>query len=69
MATNNKHKTTLNLDSDLMKLLKLKALSKDITLTELVELYLKNGLTTDIKIKKGVTEKSYIRYVKKHLTK
>lgn len=60
-----KHKTTLNLDKELMKLIKLQALEQDITITDLVTLYLKYGLTNHIRIKKGVTEKQYQRKIRK----
>lgn len=61
-----KHKTTLNLDKELMKLIKLKALNSNMTITELVTLYLKYGLVNHITIKKGVTEKRYNMKLKKH---
>lgn len=60
-----KHKTTLNLDKELMKLIKLQALEQDITITDLVTLYLKYGIANHIRIKKGVTEKQYQRKIRK----
>lgn len=65
----NKQKTTLNLDKDLMKLLKLKALELDLTQTELITLYLKYGLSNHNRIKKIITEKNYNRYKLKRLDK
>ena len=62
-------KTTINIDKELLKLVKLKALDLNITQTELITLYLKYGLTNHIKIKAGFTEKNYIRYKKKHQKK
>lgn len=59
-------KTTLNLDKDLYKLIKLKALDNNITIAELITLYLKNGLSNHMKITKQATELQYNRYVKKH---
>lgn len=60
-----KHKTTLNLDSDLMKLIKYEALEQDMTITDLVTLYLKYGLTNNRLIKKGITEKKFQRKIRK----
>lgn len=59
-------KTTINIDKELLKLVKLKALELDITQTELITLYLKNGLSNHMKITKQATELQYNRYVKKH---
>ena len=47
-----KTKTTLNIDSELLKFIKLKALELDITITDLITLYLKYGLSNHMKIKK-----------------
>ena len=57
-------KTTINLDAELIKQLKLKALKSDMTLTDLLTLYLKNGLANHNKLKSGIVEKNYNRYVK-----
>lgn len=56
-------KTTLNLDAELMKLIKLKALELNITQTELITLYLKNGLINNNKIVKVSTERKYKHYL------
>lgn len=58
-------KTTINLDDDLLKLVKLKALDKDITMTELITKYIKYGLTNDNKIVKLKLNKDYDRYKRK----
>ena len=58
-------KTTINLDDDLLKLVKLKAIDKDITMTELITSYLKYGLTNDNKIIKLRLNRDYDRYKKK----
>lgn len=58
-------KTTINLDDDLLKLIKLKALDLDMTMTDLISLYLKNGLVKHNTIKKIPIEKQYNRKIKK----
>lgn len=60
-----KTKTTLNIDSELLKFIKLKALELDITITDLITLYLKYGLSNHMKIKKQSTEMQYNRYCRK----
>lgn len=62
-------KTTINIDEELLRLIKIKALDLNITQTELITLYLKYGLTNHMQIKKQLTEKNYIRYKKKHQKK
>ena len=61
-------KTTINLDDDLLKLVKLKAIDNDITMTDLITSYLKYGLTNHNKISKLKLNKDYARY-KKRLNK
>lgn len=63
----NKQKTTINIEKDLLRLVKKKAIDLDLTQTELITLYLKYGLSNHMKIKTGLTEKQYTRYKKKHL--
>lgn len=60
-----KKKTTLNLDNELMKFIKLKALDLDITITDLITLYLKYGLIHHNKIKNLTTERDYQRKLKR----
>lgn len=64
-----KKKTTININKELLRLIKIKALDLNITQTELITLYLKYGLTNHMQIKKPLTEKNYIRYKKKHQKK
>lgn len=61
-------KTTINIDDDLLKLVKLKAIDNDITMTDLITSYLKYGLTNHNKISKIKLNKEYTRY-KKRLNK
>ena len=58
-------KTTINLNDDLLKLVKLKAIDKDITMTDLITSYLKYGLTNDNKIINLRLNRDYDRYKKK----
>ena len=45
----NKVKTTLNLDTDIIKAIKVVALNKDTTQTEIIREYLKQGLINEPK--------------------
>lgn len=58
-------KTTINLDDDLLKLVKLKAIDNDTTMTDLISLYLKNGLINHNKLKKLQIERQYNRKIRK----
>lgn len=60
-----KQKTTINIDVDLLKAIKLKALDLDITQTELITLYFKYGLVNHNKIKTKFTDKLYKKYLSK----
>lgn len=48
----NKTKTTINLDSNILKAIKLVALNKDTTQTEIIQEYLKQGLINEQNINK-----------------
>ena len=61
-----KTKTTLNIDKELLRFIKLKAIDLDITQTELITLYLKQGLINKQPISKTILEKRYSRYKKLH---
>ena len=63
----NKTKTTINIDSELLKIMKLKAIDKEITLTELMETYFKFGVVNDNRLKKPLTNKQYERIKKKYI--
>lgn len=58
-------KTTINLDDELLKLVKVKAIDNDITMTELITKYLKYGLTNHNKIANLKLNKDYERYKRK----
>lgn len=58
-------KTTINLDDDLLKLVKLKAIDNNITMTDLITSYLKYGLTNHNKISNLKLNKDYTRYKRK----
>lgn len=62
-----KTKTTINIDSDILKMLKLKAIDKEITLTELMETYFKFGIVNDVKLKKGYNNKQFERIKRKYI--
>jgi len=48
----NKVKTTLNLDVDIIKAIKIVALNKDTTQTEIIKQYLKQGLRNEKEVNK-----------------
>ena len=58
-------KTTINLDDELLKLVKLKAIDNDVTMTELITNYLKYGLTNHNKIVKLKLNRDYDKYKKR----
>lgn len=58
-------KTTINIDDDLLKMVKLKAVDDDVTITELITVYFKYGLTNHNRISKFRLEKDYNRYKKR----
>lgn len=58
----NKQKTTINIDKDLLKFIKIKAVDLDITITDLITLYFKYGLINHKKINKRATNMQYNKY-------
>lgn len=56
-------KTTINIDDELLKAVKIKAIDNEMTMTDLITLYLKFGLTNHIN-KKSV-EFRYKKLIKK----